>query len=166
MLPTASATTAKPASSAASSEALALIRRYYGVRDDLRHNPTAPLSQLEDVAIGVELDTQKRLFERERQQGRHQTGDTKLAKLEVQSVSLDDSDPKAGHVPTVRVDVCYDVSKVDVVDKNDRSVVSPSRPDTGWIRYSVSNYDYRQDPSGSWRVASSHDLERAPCEAG
>ena len=52
----------------------------------------------------------------------------------MQSVNLDNSDPKAGKVPTVQIDVCYDVSDVDVLDANGKSVVSPDRPDTGWIR--------------------------------
>ena len=67
----------------------------------------------------------------------HQTGETKVVELKVQSVNLDNSDPKAGKVPTVQIDVCFDVSDVDVVDADGKSVVSPDRPDTGWIRFSV-----------------------------
>ena len=59
---------------------------------------------------------QQRLFKKERRQGLVQTGQTRIAELQVQSVDLDNSDPKAGRVPTVQVDVCYDVSDVDMVD--------------------------------------------------
>ena len=59
----------------------------------------------------------------------------------------------------------HGVSDVDVVDKNGKSVVSPDRPDTGWIQYLVSNYQWDTDPSGGWRVASGKDIERTPCDA-
>ena len=52
-----------------------------------------------------------------------------------------------------------------VVDKNGKSVISPDRPDTGWIQFLVSNYKWKTDPDGGWRVASSQDIERAPCKA-
>ncbi|CUR58094.1 Mucin-5AC (fragment) [metagenome] len=141
------------------------MRQYYEVRNQLRQNPSQPLSLLDSVAISTELAAQQNLFKRERKQGLHQVGRTEVAKLEVQSVNLDNSDPKAGKVPTVQVDLCFDVSDVDVVDADGKSVVSPDRPDTGWIQFLVSNYEWTSDPGGGWRVASSQDIERKPCEA-
>lgn len=101
----------------------------------------------------------------ERSRGLVQTGETRIAELVVQSVDLDNSDPKAGRVPTVQVDVCYDVSDVDVVDEDGQSIVSPERPEVGWIRYFVANYEWATDPSAAWRVANSKSLEQAPCDA-
>ncbi|MFC8943354.1 hypothetical protein ACFT1B_35285, partial [Streptomyces griseoincarnatus] len=92
-----------------------------------------------------------------------QTGSTQIADLVVQSVSLDNSDPTAGLVPTVQVDVCYDVGDVDLVDASGTSVISSSRPDRRWERLQVANYDYEADPTGGWRVASLETLEKAPC---
>ena len=109
------------------------------------------------------MAAQENLFKAERKQGLHQIGDSKVAKLEVQSVNLDNSDPEAGKVPTVQIDVCFDVSEVDVIDASGKSVISPDRPDTGWIRYSVANYEWDSDPDGAWRVASSQDIEQTPC---
>ncbi|WP_239455642.1 hypothetical protein [Nocardioides gilvus] len=80
-------------------------------------------------------------------------------------MNLDNSDPAAGKVPTVVIDVCWDVSDVDVIDRDGASVVSPGRPDTGWTRYSVANYDYTDDPNGGWRVATGQDLKEEPCTA-
>lgn len=111
------------------------------------------------------MATQQTLFKRERKQEPHQTGETKVVELEVQSVNLDNSDPQAGKVPTVQIDVCFDVSGVDVLDADGKSVVAPDRPDTGWIRYSVANYEWDSDPDGTWRVASSQNIERTPCDA-
>jgi hypothetical protein len=141
------------------------LRKYYDVRNQLRQNPSRPLSLLDQVAISTELAAQKNLFKKERKQGLHQVGATKVAELEVQSVNLDNSDPKAGKVPTVQIDLCFDVSKVDVVDADEKSVISLDRPDTGWIQFLVSNYEWETDPDAGWRVASSKDIERTPCEA-
>lgn len=167
--PSASATTVAPppprSKEAASEAASAGVQSYYVVRNELRQDPKQPLGLLKSVAISTELAAQQRLFKTERKQGLHQVGETKVAKLEVQSINLDNSDPKAGKVPTVQIDVCFDVSDVDVVGPDGKSVVPTDRPDTGWIRYSVTNYEWAANPSGAWRVASSQDIERTPCAA-
>jgi hypothetical protein len=164
--PTPTATEPPPTDSEIASQAAeAKVREYYAVRDRLGQNPTTPLGLLRSVAIGIELDAQRRLFKNERRQELVQTGDTRVAELVVQSVDLDNSDPVAGRVPTVQVDVCYDVTDVDVVDENGTSIVSPDRPERGWIRYFVANYKWVSDPSAAWRVANSKSLEQAPCDA-
>ncbi|MEV0949064.1 hypothetical protein [Promicromonospora sp. NPDC050249] len=93
------------------------------------------------------------------------TGTTKIVQLSVQTVSLDNSDPGAGTVPTVQIDVCYDVSEIDVVDAHGNSVVPADRPDRAWERLQVANYDYDAEPDDAWRVASGETLEKAPCDA-
>ena len=164
--PTPTATATPPSDTELASEAAsATLRKYYDVRNQLRQNPSRPLSLLDQVAISTELAAQKNLFKKERKQGLRQVGATKVAELEVQSVNLDNSDPKAGKVPTVQIDLCFDVSKVDVVDADEKSVISLDRPDTGWIQFLVSNYEWETDPDAGWRVASSKDIERTPCEA-
>lgn len=163
--PTTATTTPPPDSELASEAASVVLRKFYDVRNKLRQDPSQPLTLLDDVAISTQLAAQQRLFKKERKQGLHQTGETKIAKLEVQSVNLDNSDPKSGKVPTVQIDVCLDVSGVDVIDRDGKSVISPDRPDTGWIQYLVSNYQWDTDPDGGWRLASGQDIERTPCEA-
>jgi len=163
--PFSSSPTPTSPSESATAAATATVNDYYAIRNQLRRDPTQPLSRLKSVAISTELTTQQTLFKRERKQGLHQTGETKVVEVEVQSVNLDNSDPQAGKVPTVQIDVCFDVSGVDVLDADGKSVVTPDRPDTGWIRYSVANYEWDSDPDGAWRVASSQDIERTPCDA-
>lgn len=163
--PSSSSPTPTSPSEAATAHATETVKDYYAVRNELRRDPTQPLSLLKSVAISTELTTQQTLFKRERKQGLHQTGETKVVELQVQSVNLDNSDPQAGKVPTVQIDVCFDVSGVDVLDADGKSVVTPNRPDTGWIRYSVANYQWDSDPDGAWRVASSQDIERTPCDS-
>ena len=163
--PSSSSPTPTSPSESATAAATATVNDYYAIRNQLRRDPTQPLSRLKSVAISTELTTQQTLFKRERKQGLHQTGETKVVELQVQSVNLDNSDPQAGKVPTVQIDVCFDVSGVDVLDADGKSVVTPDRPDTGWIRYAVANYEWDSDPDGAWRVASSQDIERTPCDA-
>jgi hypothetical protein len=154
-----------PSESQVASEAASeVVRKYFAVVDHLRERSASPLSGLSTVATSTQRSALKTLLDRARQQGRHQTGATKIAVLQVQSVNLDNSDPSAGKVPTVQVDVCVDVSDVDILDKAGKSTVSQRRPDTGWTRFTVANYHWSSHPKDGWRVATGEDLKKAPCE--
>lgn len=165
--PSPSATSASPSSPSdeASAGATDAVRSYFTVVDQLRSDPVAGLKKLKSVATSAQLNAVTTLIDRSRDEGQRQTGTTAISELKVQSVNLNNSDPKAGKVPTVVIDVCWDVSKVDVLDKSGKSIVSPDRPDTGWTRYTVANYKYAADPAGGWRVATGQDLKQTPCTA-
>jgi hypothetical protein len=150
---------------AASANATELVRSYFTMVDQLRSDPAADLKELKSVATGTQLNAVETLIDRSRDEGQRQTGTTAINELKVQSVNLDNADPKAGKVPTVVIDVCWDVSKVDVLDKSGKSIVSPERPNAGWTRYTVANYDYAADATSGWRVATGHDLKQTPCAA-
>jgi hypothetical protein len=87
--PSSSSPTPTSPSEAATAHATETVKDYYAVRNQLRSDPTQPLSLLKSVAISTELTTQQTLFKRERKQGLHQTGETKVVELQVQSVNLD-----------------------------------------------------------------------------
>lgn len=160
-----SSTTAIDPSDAATTAASATMRGYFAVVDTLAKDPKTDLKRLGSVATSTQLRAAQTLLRSQRDHGRHQTGDTNVAKLTVQTVNLDNPDPKAGKVPTVVIDVCWDVSKVDVLDKSGASIVSPDRPDTGWTRYTVANYHFADNPTKGWRVATGQDLKQSPCSA-
>lgn len=141
------------------------MQLYFEVVDELTKDPNSGLKKLESVATSTQLNAARTLLRKQHDEGQRQIGDTRVADLQVQSVNLDDSDSSAGKVPTVVIDVCWDVSKVDVLDKNGKSIVTPNRPDTGWTRYTVANYDYVADPTNGWRVANGQDLKQTPCAA-
>ena len=162
--PTTSSSPSSP-SDAASAAATDAVRSYFAVVDQLRTDPAVDLKKLKSVATSAQLNAVETLISRQRDEGQRQTGTTALNELEVQSVNLDNSDPKAGKVPTVVIDVCWNVTKVDVLDKSGKSIVSSDRPDTGWTRYTVANYKYAADPTGGWRVATGQDLKQTPCAA-
>ena len=159
-----STTSQQPTESEAASQAVSqVVRQYFAVLDKLRQQPNRPLNGLSEVATSIQLSSQRTLLKGERRKGLRQIGDTKIADLNVQSVNLDNSDPKAGRIPTVVVDVCWNVSDADLVDKSGKSVVSRSRPDIGWTRYTVANYHWKSNRTDGWRVASGQDLKRTPC---
>jgi hypothetical protein len=162
--PTTSSSPSSP-SDAASAAATDAVRSYFAAVDQLRSDPAADLKELKSVATSAQLNAVETLISRQRDEGQRQTGTTALNELKVQSVNLDNSDPNAGKVPTVVIDVCWDVTKVDVLDESGKSIVSPDRPDTGWTRYTVANYKYAADPTGGWRVATGQDLKQTPCAA-
>lgn len=152
-----------PPSDAATADATAAIRTYFMVVDEIRRAPANDVEKLKSVATSAQLNALQTLVRRQDEKGQRQTGTTAISELTVQSVNLDNSDPAGGKVPTVVIDVCWDVSKVDVLDKSGKSIITPDRPDSGWTRYSVANYEYAADPSGGWRVATGQDLNQPPC---
>ena len=167
--PTPSSTSSTPTTmpptdtQAAAAAASTAVRNYFEEIDALRQDPRRPLQALNAVATSVELSAEQRLLQSERRQRLRQVGDTEVIRLAVQSVNLDHSDPQAGEVPTAQVDVCWDVSDVDIVDETGESVVRPTRPDRGWIRFTVADYHGPTNPNDGWRIASSQDLKQAPC---
>jgi hypothetical protein len=122
-----------------------------------------PLRELATVAAGTQLSAQEHLVSAERARTLRQTGTTRIREEQVQSVNLDDSDPAAGRVPTVEIDVCWDVSQADLVKRNGESVVSPARAERGWTRYALTNQHWKSNPSSGWRVTTSRDLKQSPC---
>lgn len=159
--------TAEPTSDAdvAASAAETALRDYLDLSNDLRIDAGLSLDELESLATGIELDSQTAFLTDWREKGWQATGEARLVEVDVVDVSLDNSAPDSGRVPTVTVEVCADVAGTDVVDASGDSVVAPDRADRGWTRYLVSNYAWDADPSGGWRVASSETLEREPCDA-
>ena len=165
--PTATHSSASPTdpSARASAEAEAATRKYYAVLDALGSEPKSSLSKLKGVATSTQLSSMRNVLRQQHQRGERQVGSLVVADLKVQSVNLDNSNPSAGKVPAVVVDVCWDVSKVDVLNAAGKSVISPDRPDRGWTRLTVANYSYARNPDHGWRVASGQDLKQAPCAA-
>lgn len=160
---TATPSTAITPEEAAASAAKVAVDDYYALTDLLLQDDTVSLDRLGEVAVSTQLSAQKNFLTTERAAGTQQRGDTVIVETKVQSVSLDNSDPKAGRVPSVTIDVCWDVSEVDVLDASGKSVVTSDRPDRGWTRLTVANYAWDTDPEAGWRVAGGEDLEKTPC---
>ena len=81
-----------------------------------------------------------------------QTGNTQVEAMDNPRVDLQlDLKKSPPDVPTVQLDVCVDVSKVNLVNAAGESQIPPSRvPRQKW-RVGVSNYEY--PTPGAWRVS-------------
>lgn len=154
--PSTSSSTPLSESEIASEAASAMVRQYFQTVGEVRQDPKRPASNLDAVASSTQLLAQKNLLKSQRADGLHQTGITKVVKLNVQSVSLDDP-------ATAVIDVCWDVSGVDVIDRSGKSVVTPDRKDIGWTRFTVTNPTWESAPTDGWRVSGGSDLEKEPC---
>lgn len=134
------------------------MRKYVEVTDAVGQNPKT-VKELESVAISTELSVLKQNeFGQWQKKGWHQTGDTKIVGLQLTSMSLDNSAPDKGKVPTAEFQVCVDVSDVDVVDRSGKSVITDARADQWTTKYGVANYSWKTDPQNGWRVAWSEDV--------
>lgn len=160
--PTSSPTPTTPREKAVA-EAQRTLKHYFKVTDQVGQNPKAPLSRLQTVAITTVLITDAAGYRRWRRDGWHKTGSTKITKMRVDSISLDNSDPDKGLVPTVAIRVCTDASGIDVLDRSGKSVVLASRPDEITTKFIVANYSWKTDKRGGWRVASAQDEAVGSC---
>lgn len=142
--------------------ARATLTRYLEVADLLYRDPHAPLSRLKSVATGVQFRALTQDLKTERTKGWRNVGKTHTSVLKVEQVSLDNSDPKRGRVPTVQFEVCSDVSKSTTLDKSGRSVVPTDRPDRFRTKFVLSNHQWRTNLERGWRVISG-ESEDGPC---
>ena len=133
-----------------------MVRQYFETVGQVRQAPKRPAAALDAVASSTQLTAQKNLLKSQRADGLHQPGMTQVVKLNVQSVSLDDP-------ATAVIDVCWDVSGVDVIDRSGKSVVTPERKEVGWTRFTVTNDKWETAPADGWRVSGGSDLEKEPC---
>jgi hypothetical protein len=145
----------------AQASAEAVIKKYFQVTDQIGQDKTVPISRLKSVAISSELNTEQHWFKRWRSSGWTQTGDTQVTKMQVGQITLDNSNPSQGKVPAVTIDVCVDASGTKVTDRSGKQIGHPIALST--TRYIVANYQYKQDPAGGWRVASSEDKADSKC---
>lgn len=137
------------------------VRSYYTVTDQLGLTADANLEALRSVTIGSALNDARNQLLSHQKQGWKQIGTTRLLSLNANSVSLVNKPTQQPPlVPTVKVDVCYDVSDLNVVDATGKSVISAQRQDKALAEMGVANYQW---PSAQgWRVAYTVITEK-PC---
>lgn len=150
--------TATSDSEKASSAVETLTQDYFATVDKVRQDPGVGGDDLKKYAAGTQLTAQQGFLDKARKLGQRQTGSTRLTKVLVQSINL------SAKPATATVDACWDVSDVDVLDASGKSVVSPSRPDTGGTRFTVTQMT-ATDPATGWRITNGRDLEKQACAA-
>lgn len=103
-------------------EVTATVKRFHRVLDSLSHEPVSkPYTQLLTVTRGEAFQVWQTAIVEGYGNGWRQKGSTKVLSV--------DQGPLSANGRQVRVDTCVDVSQVDVVDRDGKSVVAKGRPD-------------------------------------
>lgn len=138
------------------------IRDFYRVTDEVFSDPKTPLRRLDSVTVARERAELTAQLRADRDDGLRSIGRTQIVDTQVTNVDLTNR-PKqqAPEIPTVEISVCYDVSDVNVVDRQGKSVVLPSRKDRARAKFGVVNYDW-PNPSG-WKVGWT-EVKGEPCD--
>ncbi len=149
--PTPTVTKAATPEEAAIAQAQQAVRNYYDIYNKVSLDPAASLALLKTVAISTGLITTNIIVNDGRAKKQRQTGTTEIASMQVNDVTLTNN-PKnqPPQIPTVQIDVCYDVSGVKLVDASGKSVVAPTRKSRALARMGVTNYAWPN--SKAWKV--------------
>lgn len=108
--------------------------------------------ELKKVAISTALDDMQNLMSAFQNQQFKASGSTEVESITNPRVDLKlDLKKSPPDVPTVQLDVCIDVSKLNVVDKDGKSAIPADRKPRQLWRVGVSNYEYPK--ADAWRVA-------------
>jgi hypothetical protein len=149
--PTATETPATPQEKAIIAAEQA-VRDYYAVMDRLGSNPAANPAQLRTVAVSTGLIDANNEVAFRRSKKQRQIGRTAVVYMRPTKVDLAFRPNKrpAPDIPVVELNICYDVSGVNVVDSSGRSVVTAARKDKALAHMGVTNYDW-PNPHG-WKI--------------
>ncbi len=149
---------------AAIAAARELIPRYFQVSERALSEPKSfDPAGFEAVAISTGLTEMKNQLTAYKAQGIRITGAGTVVSIENPRVDLKNN-PKASppDIPTVQIDVCYDVSKVVGVDRDGKPVPpNKTRAPRVLKLMGVSNYSYPE--ADEWRVSYTQNQEGKTC---
>lgn len=147
--PTSSSVVSVSAEDQALADVSEIVNQYYALLDQIGADRSADANILRDVATGDALQNAIRNDVRSKAQGRVQIGNVKVLEVEPFSIDLT-SDPAADprKYETIVIDTCIDVSGVNVVDAEGKSVVLATRLPQSADRFTVMNYDF------GWRITT------------
>lgn len=146
----------------AAAEAQERYEEFLRVGDDVGQGGFASALPFDAVAVAPERVFQETAFRNARKTpGLRQIGTTQIASMSVTSVDLT---PEPGGYPGVVLQVCLDVSGVDILDGSGTSIVSPDREDRS--KSTVTMYRYEPGTKGAeaggWYVYEATALNE-PC---
>jgi hypothetical protein len=136
-------------------EIITLVEKYYAVDEAIAANPRVPLKRYYEVAQGDYAQSLLQAAQAQRAKGYQVIGKVKVGAPEVRGLLLPHSN---GDVPGATVRVCLDVSGVNVVDKEGKSVVEPGRPSAYIETLSLKKRKY------GWRITDGANRETSKCD--
>ena len=147
---TASAPVSPSSSADPAAGATGAVTRWWALIDKGSQDPAVPISDLLKVSRGAAYQTWAQRAQAQRAKGWHQVGDTVLVSQSATKIADLESHP------AMSVQVCYDVSKVNMIDAAGKSVVSAERVPRAKASYVVAKYD------DGWFVVND-ETKGAPC---
>ncbi len=157
--PSTTTTAPSPSPSTTTPDALAkekseaVLRAYFRASTECMFDPPkTPPKCFDAVAIASEKTKLMNTLSSAQSMETRTTGYNEVVSATVKSTALDiDLKKTPPVVPTVQWEVCYDVSKVNVIDRAGKSIVPPTRKPRGVLTVYVANYTY--PALDGWRVA-------------
>jgi hypothetical protein len=130
-----------------------MIPLYFEVGDRSLQDPNKfDREELKKVAISSAVDDMQNRVSAFQRQELKASGETEVESMTNPRVDLKlDLKKSPPDVPSVQLDVCIDVSKLNVVDKDGSSVIPADRKPRQLWRVGVANYEYPK--ADAWRVA-------------
>jgi hypothetical protein len=145
----------------ASVAAVAQVRRYEEVLDDLSTDSKASLNKLSAVSTSPDLAEEVGSINRTREARDRVVGHSRVTGVRVDTVTL----PSTGHgtkpLPTVRVSLCLNVAHVRAFDRGGHSIVPKSRKPYFLTMLTVVNRSYPEKTM--WLVSKVTDREVDRC---
>ena len=141
----------------------AVYRDYLRAQTTCLSNPRQSLPTCFDaVAIGTERNTSLQSLRAAQEVDSKVSGDVTIISIKTTKVDLTNKVKETPPtVPQVVFAVCMDVSKFNIVDKDGKSIVPPSRKAHVPVNVSVLNYKY-PDPA-QWRVGLVTEVKDGSC---
>lgn len=155
--------TTKSPEDLAADQAEAVYRDYLRAQTRCLSDPLKTLPTcFDDVAIGSERNTSRQALRAAQEVGSKVSGDVTIASIKTTKVDLTNKvNETPPTVPQVVFAVCMDVSKFNIVDKDGKSIVPPSRKPHVPVTVSVLNYKYPD--SAQWRVGLVTEVKDESC---
>jgi len=157
--PTSASVVPVSAEDQAVADASDLVVKYYAAIDRVNLDPNTDANTLRDVTANEAFDLQLRTALQTKSRGLTQIGNVRV--LDVKPFSIDlssDSTTNPRKYPTIVMDTCIDVTGVNVVDAEGKSVVATTRPPQSAARIDVVQFDF------GWRVNAIESAGQ-PCGA-
>jgi hypothetical protein len=160
--PLPSMTTTSPEDEAALHAEEALRNYFRAQTQCMADPPHTPITCFDGVAIGGELDNMRNTLVSAQAMAQKSSGDVTVVSVDRVGVDLTDKvTEQPPTVPKVVFSVCVDVSQVNIVDKDGKSVVPPDRKPR--VRASITVYDYKYPDPSQWRVGYVVESKDSTC---
>ncbi len=155
--------TTKSPEEVAAGNAEAVYREYLRAQTRCLSDPLKTLPTcFDNVAIGDERNTSLQALRAAQEVGSKVSGEVTIVSIKTTKVDLTNKVKESPPtVPEVVFAVCMDVSKFNIVDKDGKSIVPPSRKPHVPVKVSVLNYKY-PDPA-QWRVGLMTEVKDGSC---